>query len=151
MEQNCKAMQHVLSVLTTAVLLSWLGKTRHCCTAVLTEADSPLLYCCPGCGRLTTAVLLSWLRQTHHCCTAVLVEADIRGRCASHPDAAAVEAEEGRCRLRSYWRRSCWLRHESRMSVVLVLEFRHMRHRMMLYQLRTSRCYRGRSYQSVGE
>jgi hypothetical protein len=97
---------------------------------------------------LTNGVLLSWLRQTHHCCTAVLAETDIQGRCASHPDAAAVAAEEGRC-WRSYWRRSCWLPHESRMSVVLVLEFRHMRHRMMLYQLR--RCYKGRFHQSVWE
>ena len=96
---------------------------------------------------LTTTVLLSCLRQTHHCCTAVLAEADIRGRCASHPDAAADTTEEGRYRLRSYWHRSCLLPHESRMFVVLVLEFRHMRHRMLLYQLH--RCYKGRSYQSV--
>ena len=49
--------------------------------------------------------------------------------------------------MRSYWHRSCLLPHESRMFVVLVLEFRHMRHRMLLYQLH--RCYKGRSYQSV--
>lgn len=81
-----------------------------------------------------------------HCCPGC---ADILGRCASHPDAAAFAAEEGRCHLRSYWHRSCWLPHESRMSVVLVLEFRHMRHRIMLYHLR--RCYKGRSYQTVRE
>ena len=63
--QRSKDVQRVLSGLTNGVLLSWVRQTHHCCTAVLAEADSPLLYCCPGWGRLTIAVLLSWLRQTY--------------------------------------------------------------------------------------
>ena len=43
-----KDMQRVVSGLTNSVLLSWLRQTHHCCTAVLAEADSPLLYCCPS-------------------------------------------------------------------------------------------------------